>query len=528
MATLDTLPFDVLFEILSAAQTVQDLYSLAFSSRSLYSVFQQHQLSITCSVLKTELGPANYRELVAILYIPDAELVPETNTNYKSEAHCPLDYDSDADSDADSALLYESDLESDLEGGFGRDSGYEPDFRHDHDGTQRHAIAVLQPHLDLYFSNQPFNDPSNATHIAQILRMYKAVSRLTDLYFSRLTELLLPSSGPPNSRAATLVSPALSSTENTRIQRALLRYEFYTRLFQYDKGKKRTRIPAKNQFRIYIGRMNRWEVEDIASIHQFLIALTTDYLVGFEEQLVETLLTRPGVWRPPPPPPTPPMHHSNKKRGWSSDLMGCVSYLPPHKCLRLTKTGTREYETMVTVDEEDLVGFDPRARRWRKKLMVLYTEHLVNTAGLDFFSTLVHASSVPDGGKEQRQIFRSAQLERLLLDDDHENRARDCYHDDGARACFQQVLKFADRTRCDKRYYDYHHDIPQTVSEGNAGQPNDALDPLMGSMRHLRKTFRWEDRQRLDERLDDVRVPISQWRWLVREFPWCLRDKSDT
>ena len=110
-------------------------------------------------------------------------------------------------------------------------------------------------------------------------------------------------------------------------------------------------------------------------------------------------------------------------------------------------------------------------------------------------------------------LFRS---ERLLVDDNDKN--------GWARGCFRQVLQYATETRWDRGYYNYHHDIHQTVSEGDAGHPNDTgMDLLRGRMVHLRKTFRWENRQRLDERLDDVRVPISQWRWLVREFPWVLR-----
>ncbi|KAK4206331.1 hypothetical protein QBC37DRAFT_407210 [Rhypophila decipiens] len=70
MATLQTLPFDIAFEIASSAESLADLESLISTSRPCYNAFSVHRNSIICSVLLNELGPANYRQLLAIAQIP--------------------------------------------------------------------------------------------------------------------------------------------------------------------------------------------------------------------------------------------------------------------------------------------------------------------------------------------------------------------------------------------------------------------------------------------------------------------------
>lgn len=73
MAHLQTLPSDLLVEILSSCQSIQDLHSLILASRPCYVAFSSYRRPITLSVLKAELGPANYRTLLAILHAPPAD-----------------------------------------------------------------------------------------------------------------------------------------------------------------------------------------------------------------------------------------------------------------------------------------------------------------------------------------------------------------------------------------------------------------------------------------------------------------------
>ncbi|KAM7198682.1 hypothetical protein V8F33_004949 [Rhypophila sp. PSN 637] len=118
MATLDKLPFDILPELLYASQSVQDLHSLALSSRPLYSAFQEYRFPITLSVLKAELGPANYRQLLAIPNAPKHEEL----------VNSPV-------------------------GG----------------NWLQHTLTVLRPYLGHYFSAQPFDDPIDLKNMEPIL-----------------------------------------------------------------------------------------------------------------------------------------------------------------------------------------------------------------------------------------------------------------------------------------------------------------------------------------------------------------------
>ncbi|KAM7214022.1 hypothetical protein V8F06_010594 [Rhypophila decipiens] len=70
MTNPHTLPFDIAFEIASSVESLADLESLICASRPCYNAFSTHRNSIISSVLLNELGPANYRELLAIAHIP--------------------------------------------------------------------------------------------------------------------------------------------------------------------------------------------------------------------------------------------------------------------------------------------------------------------------------------------------------------------------------------------------------------------------------------------------------------------------
>lgn len=260
MANLERLPPELLIATLSCCQSLEDLRSFISASPACFRVFSLHRKYIVPPVWRNAIGTANYRELLAIFHVP-----PVITTN----------------------------------GG---------------DDITTNPIHTMRPYLEHYFSTRPLEDFYDPTHLARMCRLHNTISRLTDLYFLHASQVLVASrSSNTVSTPTTLVTP-LSTTERTRIQRAFLRYELYSRLFPHDKASRKSFIQGKDQFHLFIRRMKPWEIEESSCIHHYLTSLAAGYLTDIEDQFVDAFRSCPGAQLLPPK-----LQPRKRTRPWDDD-----------------------------------------------------------------------------------------------------------------------------------------------------------------------------------------------------------------
>ena len=511
MAHLQTLPFDLLFKITSSAQSLADLHSLILASRPCYNAFSIYRNSIIRSVLMTEMGPANYRELLAIVHIP-----PGVST----------------------MGLYRE---------VRRASSGNPKTDTNDETEEVYLITVLQPYLKHYFSTRPFEDPCDAGSTSQILWVYKIMRRLIDRYFVYTCKLLLGlwSSSSGNmldyATGAALVAP-LSRAERARLQRAFLRYELYSRLFPYEDGKRssvRSSISGKSQFDLFIRHLEPWEVEELCSIHRFLFNLAADYMGDLEDQFVESYLSCPGA----------------------------VSVVPTGIPGQIEM---KQGEKMVPFHEPELVGLDVFEKWWQSNGMADFTNQLASL-GLEFFSTLIDASTIG----ERRDRIRSLGLRQLGFGERHflpealthspdvsessseeeweENICCDNEEEDATRPntgyrdfvrsirqfrwMRQSLVKPCYREIFEPTVVDFTHNLPddpfweQGCVFWNRARLVKFRRDLELNPEHFvghkkigryagRGINRWMDRMSVKNRLKGIMIPESQWRKLLDDFAW--------
>ncbi|KAM7214712.1 hypothetical protein V8F06_009877 [Rhypophila decipiens] len=238
MANLEGLPPELLIPILSCCQSPKDLHSLISVSPACFRVLSAHRKYIFPSVLRNALGPANYRELLAIFHVPS-----------------PVAAEGDADNGTS-------------------DEG--------NNKVTKHRNHVMVSFLEHYFSTQPFEDRRDLTVMAAMCRLYNTIVHLTDQYFLHDSQnLMVAHSGESRSTTTTLATP-LSAAEKTRLHRAFLRHHLYSRVSSYDESKP---IGGPGQFHRWIPPMPRTlrEVEEFSSIHYSLLERT---LLGYNIRLV--------------------------------------------------------------------------------------------------------------------------------------------------------------------------------------------------------------------------------------------------
>ncbi|KAM7198741.1 hypothetical protein V8F20_006056 [Naviculisporaceae sp. PSN 640] len=385
MAHLEYLAPELLIGILSSCGSMKDLHSLISASPACLRTFLFHRKYIVPSVWRNLLDLQNYRELLAIAHVPSPS---------------PLSTEGDDDHTA--------------------------------------AVNLMRLHLEHYFSARPFEDLYDPASLGRMCRVYNTISRLTELYFSHISQVL---AGSPGSNPTPVAPP--STAEKTRIQRAFLRYELYSRVFPsvYDEQDEETRslMTGRDQFHLFISRMKGWEVEELTCVHYFLTSLATGYLLDIENQFVDDFCSCPGVQLPRSEEPKP----ATKKRPAPSDDNSTSdessdedysSPLPDPKRRRLLDTpdvsSTRErqqepipgppgvrtgakkqtsenkveepQEKMVPFVDPDIYGlllFDRDCRDW---LFPTVSCHLAS-AGLEFFLKLIDASRDPP--KRRRDLI---------------------------------------------------------------------------------------------------------------------------
>ncbi|KAM7192176.1 hypothetical protein V8F33_008450 [Rhypophila sp. PSN 637] len=243
MANLNHIAPELLILILSSTDSPRDLYSLISASAACFRTFVLNRNSVLLSVLRNALAPPVFYDLLAIAQAPT--------------------------------------------------------FSKDDDSNELAASAVdmVKPFLSRYFAGALEAPPARDFHnVVSMCRIYNIVSRLTDLYFSHTSRLLM-APGPDSSFPAesNKSPPPLSATERTRIQRAFFRHELYSRVFPIGRRGGRSLISPRDQYDLFLRCMNPWEVEEISSIHTHFVILAAGYFGDLEDQLVSAFVSCPGV-----------------------------------------------------------------------------------------------------------------------------------------------------------------------------------------------------------------------------------------
>lgn len=182
-------------------------------------------------------------------------------------------------------------------------------------GALRHAVAIfhapppaetrprqpLELFLDRYFSDTPLDLPTDTPDLATLCRLQALVSRFANEYFESAIRLLrtTKSSIPLSSYRRDDIAP-LSHSELTRLQRAFFRHELYCRLFPVDQEWYSTRSfpTSDDQFRLFIARLEPWEVEEVNCVHDYLMRVSRHAVEDLEDRVVQAVLSFPGVQRP--------------------------------------------------------------------------------------------------------------------------------------------------------------------------------------------------------------------------------------
>ncbi|KAM7218388.1 hypothetical protein V8F06_006152 [Rhypophila decipiens] len=231
MANIERLAPELLIAIPSSCRSFKNMHSLTSASPACFRTFLVHREYIVPSVWRNMLDPANYRELLAIFHVP-------------------------------SIVAAEA--------------------------------KALTPFLKHYFSTRPFEHLHDPTSMARMCRLYNTLSRLTNLYFLHAAPFLVSSRSSETPGTTTAAVTPISTTETIRLQRALLRYELYSRVFPCGEKKEKSHprhgkslIGAKSQFNLFIRRLKPWEVEDLSSIHYYLTSLACGYMMDIEDQFVD-------------------------------------------------------------------------------------------------------------------------------------------------------------------------------------------------------------------------------------------------
>ncbi|VUC22895.1 unnamed protein product [Clonostachys rosea] len=130
----------------------------------------------------------------------------------------------------------------------------------------------LDTHLDHDKTTFPF--PRDNAAITILMKLITRVLRLERDYFNDTMFNLADAPNGDASEHKLLDSPTpLSDTERTRIQRAFLRLELYSRCFligEDDIGIQVSVASAELQFDRFVHRLQPWEVEEMVCIHQYL------------------------------------------------------------------------------------------------------------------------------------------------------------------------------------------------------------------------------------------------------------------
>lgn len=181
----------------------------------------------------------------------------------------------------------------------------------------------LEAFLNEYFQTDSLEFPVDKEGMVALCRLCSRTSYFVDGYSTRAIRAL------GLERDAEL---CLSPTERARFQRAFFRYELYSRVYPVDHSarRSRSRVPADAQFTQFLARIEPWEAEEMSCVHHYFTSLIGEFIDDLEHDVVQSVLTAPGVRRPPgsarprsssPEPPKRRRIPATTAGGWMDDSL---------------------------------------------------------------------------------------------------------------------------------------------------------------------------------------------------------------
>jgi hypothetical protein len=273
VAMLEQQSPELLGMVMGTASSPRDLHNLISASPLCLAVFRENRKAVLCSLLRKLAPPPVMHHLVAVLRAPG---FPNQHYNLPED--------------------------------------------------ERRQVVV--EFLDEYFAGTCFEMPTNEDDMLKLYQIYNRVSFMVsklssnmyrnilmwdELYIAKLRAAQNGSepAGPKRYGIAQLrLLHPLSNTESSRLKRAMLRFEIYCRVFSQVIDdlpyRHHSHFPPYQQLEIFLHRLKRWEIEEMASIHQYYMVIVEDTLEKIGDDLFEAIRTAPESVRAEDPTETPP------------------------------------------------------------------------------------------------------------------------------------------------------------------------------------------------------------------------------
>lgn len=246
MITLEGLPWDVLVMIEGSVDTRRDLHSLIAASPAALRAFNANRAAVFRAALQNVFEPLALPHALTIVRVPSLEHIP---------THLPEEERSEM------------------------------------------AVTIIEPFLDEYFTNRDaLKIPTDHASITKLFRLHGLVSRFINEYTTHAARHILeiPDLDAHNPDPAGF--PLLSRNEQTRLQRAFLRHELYSRVFPATPDDQTIGVvPARDQFRLFIARLSTCDLEEMCCIHSYTACLVGEVLDDLEERILQAFLAAPGI-----------------------------------------------------------------------------------------------------------------------------------------------------------------------------------------------------------------------------------------
>lgn len=484
MATLHHLAPELLILTLSSVGSLRDLHSLICASAPCFRAFSSNRTRILSSILENAIQPDALRHALAVGQIPS-----------------PLPVGSEA--------------------------------------------SIVLAFLGEYFLTSEIEFPTDMARLVSICKVYNGVSRLIDDFSLRSAHLL--GFHPPLSEDNALwpegLKPSsykftpLSTTELTRLQRAFFRYEIYSRVFPPSpEHQLESLFSSENQFRLFLSRLEPWEVEEMSCIHTYFASLVAGFINDLEEQITQAVLTSPGVRCPARPFSSSPRRMRTNAMATRGGLWD-DSFAPTRRQQtwkdRHTPQTTEAGEKLVFFTELDLRGLSLFEKQTKRRI----PKFLSNMAslGLGFMIRLI------DGNEKQRRdmIQERAPFSRDFLPEalEYSPSANPGVEitppiTDIDRPCSPNLGYFLfrlTRQRVYARIYDIHgkpvyeplREMGYVFWDANRikiPHVKEHLDNAKNAPRNGPFFCRWIREKSVEERLDGVLLPESEMERIEREY----------
>lgn len=229
---LDRLAPELLCSILTSLNSPRDLYSLIKASPAALRAFLACRRIIFSCIIRNALSPDAIHHALALLRVPE---VPVDFTTESPEA-----------------------------------------------ATFRQQV---KEYLSQYFQANSWDFPTELPSIIELIRLISRMSQFIDGYFDfAMTKM--------GASEDTSYTRPLSPTETVRLQRAFLRFEIYCRINPISR-RCGNMLRSDIQFYFFIKKIEPWEVEEIACIHEYFATVIGLYILEVEDSLVDAVLGSP-------------------------------------------------------------------------------------------------------------------------------------------------------------------------------------------------------------------------------------------